>query len=82
MLSIDMVVATPCNSLTASSSLDQVGGMFSPVQENVKKDPTRRVIQICLYTHALDSNSLMKNKCTGLYFVTPMPNLTTEAFMD
>lgn len=42
-LSIDMVVATPCNSLTASSSLDASGGLFSPLQENIKKDPTRLV---------------------------------------
>lgn len=40
-LAIDMVVATSCNSLSASSSLDQTGGIFAPLQETIKKDPTR-----------------------------------------
>ena len=49
MLSIDMVVATPCNSLTASSSLDQTGGIFAPLQESIKKDPTRFILQFYFF---------------------------------
>ncbi|WKY16115.1 hypothetical protein Q1695_001081 [Nippostrongylus brasiliensis] len=40
-LDIDMVVATPCNNLAVMSTMDDNGGLFGPLQQNIQKDPTR-----------------------------------------
>ncbi|KJH42347.1 hypothetical protein DICVIV_11658 [Dictyocaulus viviparus] len=40
-LDIDMVVATPCSSLTVLSTMDESGGIFAPSKQNINKDPTR-----------------------------------------
>lgn len=40
-LDIDMVVATACNNLAVMSTMDESGGIFAPLQQSIKKDPTR-----------------------------------------
>ncbi|PIO77262.1 hypothetical protein TELCIR_00628 [Teladorsagia circumcincta] len=36
-----MVVATPCNNLAVFSTMDESGGLFAPLKQTIKKDPTR-----------------------------------------
>ncbi|PIO63783.1 hypothetical protein TELCIR_14605 [Teladorsagia circumcincta] len=40
-LDVDMVVATPCNNLAVSSTMDESSGLFAPLKQTIKKDPTR-----------------------------------------
>ncbi|VDM54906.1 unnamed protein product [Angiostrongylus costaricensis] len=40
-LDIDMVIATPCNNLAVVSTMDESVGLFAPLQQSIKKDPTR-----------------------------------------
>ncbi|VDO21150.1 unnamed protein product [Haemonchus placei] len=40
-LDVDMVVATPCNNLAVLSTMDDSGGLFAPLKQTIKKDPTR-----------------------------------------
>ncbi|KAK6060223.1 hypothetical protein COOONC_02127 [Cooperia oncophora] len=40
-LDVDMVVATPCNNLAVFSTMDESGGIFAPLKQTIKKDPTR-----------------------------------------
>ncbi|KAJ1364239.1 hypothetical protein KIN20_024287 [Parelaphostrongylus tenuis] len=36
-----MVIATPCNNLAVMSTMDESMGLFAPLHQSIKKDPTR-----------------------------------------